>query len=94
MSDSSKNYKYVLEQEVLKEVACGLMANLLRYIEYKGFTLSDKKQDIVVLYWQISEIKHNIVDTQNNDNEKLAMIKGYLMYIRDYIDMLNCEERL
>ena len=84
-----KKYEYVLDQEVLEEVACDIMANLLNYIESKGLTILDKKEDIVILYWQISNIKNNIVDVNNNDDEKLNYIKGYLLYIKDYIKVLS-----
>lgn len=93
MSDSFKNYEYILDQEALCEVACDIMAELSEYIANKGFTILDTKEDIVILYWQISEVKNNIVDVKNNNTEKLSYLKGYLMYISNYIELLGTERK-
>ena len=93
MSNSFKNYEYVLDQEVLHEVACNVMADLSRYIESKGISIFDTKEDVVLLYWHMAEVKNDIVDERNNNDQKLNFIKGYLLFIKKYIELLGAERK-
>lgn len=88
MSTVFEDYKYTLDQEVLKELASDIVIDLSKYLRRNNISITDKEHDTVVLLWNLIELKNGIVDFENDDKQKIADIRGYLLYINKYVQIL------
>jgi hypothetical protein len=72
------NYYAALEQEVLRETACGLIARVLRHMDRHGATPDDKDCADAIVYWQLVKTEQNILSSGNDGNDMIRSVETLL----------------
>lgn len=79
------DYDVVLEKEVLNEMGAGILADFSRFLDRNNISIEDKKNPVVILFWETVLIKNNIIGTTYDKLDELKMVEGQLNFVKKFI---------
>ena len=85
-------YYYTLQQEILNEQAANLLGEIMRLM-LDSERFQGDKGSLEVLLVQLFDVKRQIISDRSDDDVFLEQIRGYLMYMRSYVERLCAMER-
>jgi hypothetical protein len=78
-----------LQQEVLHEVCCITKSKIIRYMDSNGILTDDRKNPMVVIYWELVDIANHIISYEYDDQEKLDEVQGFLRSVNRIMSKLK-----
>lgn len=79
------DYFITAREEVLREVAASIIANLSRYMVFNNIE-SDHRNPISLLLDKIYEISDSIISEPDHTMDDLEKISAKLSFAREYVD--------
>lgn len=79
------DYFITAREEVLREVAASIMANIINYMRIKGMK-EDPSDPLEILLRKVNTISNTLISEPNHTMDDLEKISAKLSFAREYVD--------
>lgn len=83
------DYDVISKKEILREAFAGLLADFGRYMDTKGIDDENKKEPLVMMYWNLNDIYQHIIGPRYQTRDEMIEVQGQFKFFKKYIEELE-----